>query len=639
MTNSIAQRIADFLKHYEPFTYLSTDEVYEIASKIKVLYLDKNQTLFQINEKTHSDFYVVNSGEIGLNITSDTDDVLIDKCDEGDIIGLRPFFAKDNYLMSAKAREETILYAIPIEVFRPYVSKNQDVLNFLLESFASNTRNPHNKENKGKLISENVIYNEQSAEIQYYQPIKYTKNPITAKSTHIVKDIAQKMTDLKIGSVIIERARLPIGIITDKDLRSKIATGQFSIDVDVKQVMSTPVITVAENLSVAEAQIMMLKYNVGHLCVTTDGTVHSEIKGIISEHDIVVAQANNPGVLLKQCKRASKSNDLRIIREKLTDLIQQSLDKSIPINHLCSIAGEINTAISRRAIELALEKMDTPPPCQFSWLSMGSQGRKEQLLLTDQDNFIVFEDVSEKQYETVKSYFLQLAERVTKTLNKVGYEYCPANMMASNPLWCKSLTDWKKQFNLWINAPGDNGILMCSIFFDYDLVYGEESFVDKLTQNIFDNTHKNEIFFAYLGADAIKSPPPLGFFKQFIVENDGENKDSFDIKARALMPLIDAGRLLALNKETRNVNNTYLRFKKLAELEPQNEELYEACADAFLTLLTFRTEEGLLNETSGRYLNLKELSKLDKVKLKNCFSPIQGIQELIKTRFQLTYFT
>ena len=180
---------------------------------------------------------------------------------------------------------------------------------------------------------------------------------------------------------------------------------------------------------------------------------------------------------------------------------------------------------------------------------------------------------------------------------------------------------------------------MCSIFFDYDLVYGDEAFVDKITQNIFDNTNKNELFFAYLGADAIKSPPPLGFFKQFIVENDGENKDSFDIKARALMPLIDAARLLALHKEIRNVNNTYLRYKKLAELEPQNEELYEACADAFLTLLSFRTEEGLMNENSGRYLNLKELSKLDKVKLKNSFYPIQGIQELLKTRFQLAYFT
>ncbi len=639
MNNSIAQRIADFLKYYEPFTYLNTDAIYTIATQIKVLYLEKNQILFQINDKTHESFYVVNSGEIGLNITSDSDNVLIDKCDDGDIIGLRPFFAKDNYLMTAKAREETILYAIPIEVFRPYVSENQDVLNFLLESFASNTRNPHNKENKGKLISENVIYNEQTSDIQYYQPIKYTKNPITAKANNIVKDIAKKMVDHKIGSIIVEKSNLPIGIITDKDLRSKIATGLFPIDVDAKQIMSTPVITVEENLSIAEAQIMMLKYNVGHLCVTIDGTIHSEIKGIISEHDIVVAQANNPGVLLKQSKRALNSTDLRVIREKLSDLIQQSLDKNIPINHINAIAGEINVAITKRAIDLAIEKMGTPPPTSFAWLNIGSQGRKEQLLLTDQDNALVFNDVPEKEYESVKAYFLEIAQRVTKTLNKVGYEFCPAEMMASNPLWCKSLSDWKRQYNLWINAPGDNGILMCSIFFDYDLVYGDEVLIEKITQSIFDNTHKNDLFYAYLGADAIKSPPPLGFFKQFVVENDGENKDTFDIKARALMPLIDAGRILTINKEIRNVNNTYLRYKKLAELEPQNQDLYEACADAFLTLLTFRTEEGLKNESNGRYLNLSELSKLDKVKLKNCFSPIEGIQELLKTRFQLTYFT
>ena len=639
MSNSIALRIADFLKLYEPFSYLAADAIYNIACHINVLYLEKNKKLFQINEKTHAFFYVVHSGEIGLNITSDTDDVLIDKCDEGDIIGLRPFFAKDNYLMTAKAREESIVYAIPIDIFKPYVIENQAVLSFLLESFASNTRNPHSKENKGKLLSENVIYNEQTSEIQYYQPIKYTKNPFTTQAFSIVKNVAQTMVEHKIGSIIVANNNLPVGIVTDKDFRSKIATGIFSIDATVQQIMSSPVITVPENLSIAEAQIVMLKHNIGHLCITLDGTVHSEIKGVLSEHDIVVAQANNPGVLIKQCKRAYNSSDLKLIREKLSDLIQQSIDKNIPINHLCSIVAEINIALTKKAIELAIKKIGISPPCRFAWLSMGSQGRKEQLLLTDQDNFIVFEDVKETEYESVKSYFIALATRVTKTLNKVGYDYCPAQMMASNPLWCKSLTDWKKQFNLWINAPSDNGILMCSIFFDYDLVFGDEELINKLTQNIFDNTNKNEIFYAYLGADAVKSMPPLGFFRQFIVESNGENKDTFDVKAKALLPLIDAARLLAINKQIKTVSNTFLRFKRLAEIEPQNSDLYEACADAFLTLITFKTKEGLQNDNSGRYLNLKELSKLDKVKLKNCFSPIEGIQELIKTRFQLTYFT
>ncbi|HYD90633.1 MAG TPA: putative nucleotidyltransferase substrate binding domain-containing protein, partial [Flavobacterium sp.] len=137
--------------------------------------------------------------------------------------------------------------------------------------------------------------------------------------------------------------------------------------------------------------------------------------------------------------------------------------------------------------------------------------------------------------------------------------------------------------------------------------------------------------------DALRNPPPLGFFRQFLVESDGEHKDEFDIKSRALEPLIDAARLLALNHNLIEITNTYHRFKKLAELEPNNAELYDECAEAFNTLMRFRTEEGLLNNSDGKYLNLDELSKSDKVKLKNCFQPINDIQDMIKNRFSITY--
>lgn len=639
MKNSIAERIADFLKNFPPFSSLSFVELVTIANEIQVLHLEKNKVLFKVGDQTHSFFYIVKDGAIGLSVTSDVDEALIDKCDEGDILGLRPFFAKDNYLMTAKAREESLVYAIPIEIFKPYVSKNQDVLSFLLESFASNTRNPYDKENKGKLISENVIYDDQNSEIQFFQPISYTKNPITTTRKDLVKNVAQLMTKRKIGSVIIEENQLPLGIVTDKDLRSKIATGLFSIDITVDQIMSAPVITVPENISIAETQMMMLKHNIGHLCVTEDGSNKSPIIGIISEHDVVVAQANNPGVLLKQTKRSTRSKELKVVREKLTDLIQNSLDKNIPIQHISNIAGELNNAITKRAVELAIEKMDASPPTQFAWLSIGSQGRKEQLLITDQDNALVFDDVEDENYDSTKKYFLELADKVTKTLNKIGFEFCPAEMMASNPMWCKSLSDWNNQFNTWINTPGEKGILMCSIFFDYDVAFGDEKLVDLMTDNIFKQLKNNELFYAYLGTDALRNPPPLGFFRQFLVENDGEHKDAFDIKSRALMPLIDAARLLTLSLDVKGIQNTYNRYKKLAEIEPQNAELFDNCAEAFSVLSRFRTEEGLQNNSTGRYLNLNELSKTDKVKLKYAFQPIREVQEVIKNRFQLTYFT
>jgi CBS domain-containing protein len=390
MKNSIAERIADFLEKHPPFCSLGVNDLIAISKESQVLHLEKNQVLFNVMDAPHSFFYIVKEGAVGISVAYDAAEVLIDKCDEGDIIGLHPFFAKDNYLMTAKASEESLLYAIPIAVFKPYVFNNSAVSGFLLESFASNTRNPYDAEHKGKLILERGIDNEEEATIHYFKPISYTANPVTANRKDTVKSVAQTMTQRRIGSVIIRENQLPIGIITDKDLRSKIATGLFTVEATADQIMSAPVITVPANGSVAETQLMMLQYNIGHLCVTSDGTRESEIIGIISEHDVVVAQANNPGVLVKQSKRADSAQGLKAVRENLTQLIQNVLSVNIPITHVCQIVGEINNTITRRAIELSIVKMGEEPPVPFAWLNIGSQGRKEQLLMTDQDNALVF---------------------------------------------------------------------------------------------------------------------------------------------------------------------------------------------------------------------------------------------------------
>ncbi|MXN90456.1 CBS domain-containing protein [Flavobacterium sp. Sd200] len=637
MKNPVAQNVADFLKQYPPFSSLLINELLDIAAHCKVLYLEKNQILFRGGDATHSDFYIVKDGAVGLSLTSDAEETLIDKCDEGDILGLRPFFAKNDYLLTARAREESLVYGIPIAVFEPYVVQNPKVLNFLLESFASQTRNPYDKERSGRLLSENTIFSEQEVDIQYFQPIKYTRNPITANPDDVLMFIAKTMANSSIGSVIIQQDQLPIGIITDRDLRSKIATGLFPITVEAQEVMTSPVITVPENISVAEAQMIMLKHNVGHLCVTRDGSDKSIVSGIISEHDVVAAQANTPGVLLKQTRRATNNKELKYVREKLTDLIQSSIDKNIPISHISNIVAEINIALTRRAIELAVIKIGTHPPVRFTWVNIGSQGRKEQLLLTDQDNALVFEDVEDSQYDSVKRYFIELAELVTESLNKVGYEFSPHNIMARNPQWCKSLTDWIKQYNIWINTPAEKGVEISTLFFDFDFIYGFPAIEDALTETIQQNISRNKKFFAFLANDTLKNLPPLGFFRQFLLESDGDHKDNFDIKARALEPLIDAARLLALSYGLTEITNTYHRYKKLADLEPQHADLYDECAEAFNVLQKFRTENGLINSSNGRYLNLDELSKTDKVKLKNCFQPINDIQDLIKNRFSLTF--
>ena len=202
MSNSVAENIANFLKEYSPFSYLNHEELIQVATSIGVINLDKHKVLFQINDKLHDSFYVVASGTINLSVIADAEETLLNKCYPGDVFGLRPFFAKNNYMMTAKSREDSIVYAIPIAVFKPFVAQNSQVLDFLLESFAYNSNNPSDQ-NKGKLLSDNVVYTGQQSEIQYFQSLSYNKTPLKTKPSSLVKDVAQMMTDNLTNSVIV----------------------------------------------------------------------------------------------------------------------------------------------------------------------------------------------------------------------------------------------------------------------------------------------------------------------------------------------------------------------------------------------------------------------------------------------------
>ena len=633
MKNTIAERIFDFLKDFPPFNFLDKDELYSISANVQVIYLENNSYIFNQNEKVHDSFYIVKDGAIGV-FRDDT--ILVDKCDEGDIFGLRAIIAKDDYLLSAKSIEESIVYSISSDILETIIEKNDDANKFLLASFATNTRNPYSDDDKGVLFANIETLQKNESSFTEVQSADYSKNPVTCKVNTSIKEAALTMTNKHVGSIVIVENKKPLGIITDKDLRTKIATGTVSIDETVDKIMSSPVITFPEYITVAEAQIAMLQNKITHLCITKNGTPDSELCGILSEHDIIVIHGNNPSVLIKEVKRAKSAETLKIIRDKAQDLLEGYLEQNIPIFFVSKIISAITDAITKKAIEISLDEMDSKPPVKFGWLALGSQGRSEQLLLTDQDNALVFEDVPKEKYKKAHNYFLKLAKKVTHKLNTVGYEFCPADMMASNKKWCLSLTQWKHQFDNWITHPDEDKIMLCTIFFDYDLIYGDKELVEEMSDSIFESIDKYEIFLNFLGLNALKNPPPLSFFRQFLVEDSGEHKDQFDIKARAMMPLVDSARLLVLSQNIKNSNNTILRFEKMAELEPQNKELYLSCINAFKVLLRFRTNQGLKHNDSGRFIDLNPLTKSDRLKLKGCFKPIKNIQELIKVRFKLS---
>ncbi len=635
MKNTIAERILDFLKGYPPFNLIPKPTLLEIAKKVEIHYFEKDQIIFSQNDSPHEHFYIIYEGAFRLYRFAEGKKHVLDICDEGDLFGLRPLIMKENYLMGAAANEETILYGIPINLFNDIILNYPKVSQFLIASFATNTRDPFSEKHKGKLFANIQAIKKVENSFSETQAVKYTPNPITCNATTTIKEAAIIMTENVINSIVITENKKPIGIITDKDIRTKVGTGHYKITDIAEKIMSHPVFTFPEKLAVAEAQIALLKHKVSHLCITKDGTNNSELVGILAEQDLNLIQGNNPLLLIKEIKKAKDAETLKYIRFRAGDLTKGYIEQEIPIYFVTKVISEINTAITKRAIQLSIKEIGKEPPTDFTWFAVGSQGRKEQLLMTDQDNALVFENVDESEYKNVKCYFLELATKVTEKLNIVGFDYCPANIMASNPKWCLSLKEWKQQFKEWIKDPIPEKILLSIIFYDFELIYGNQELYDNMAKSVLKHIKKNQSFLGFLGKVTLDNPAPLGFFKQFLVELDGENKDSFDIKSRAIRPLTDAARIFSLYHGLQ-INNSIARFEKLMEVEPQNADLFESCANAFKILLQFRTLQGLTNNNTGRYVDINNLSKADRLKLKSCFKPIKNIQDSLKLRFKIT---
>ena len=642
MPNQVAYRVYDFLKEIEPFSYLDRTALLRVAGRVEVRYQPPGTVVFRPGEPPRDRFFVVKEGVIELySEDQQGNELLVERCGEGEVFGIRPLLAEDNYVFLARAVEESLLYAVNSEGFRELISNYPRVLEYLLTSMAGSSR--YAVEYRAAMGAQR---NEQPAtnpDLQSLHAAQRTREPVVCSPTETIIQAARLMTEEEVGSIIVVDPDLrPVGIVTDRDLRRSVATALVSRQAPVSEIMSSPVLCITDAATITDVQIRMLRSGFHHLVLTEDGTDKTRVTGVVSEHDLLLAQGNSPAVLIQEISRANSSRYLRELRDSAESILRGYLEKQVAISHITAVMTQINDEIIRKCMKLGLARMQADghgnPPALFDWLALGSQGRGEQLLRTDQDNALIFEDVAEEKYNSVKSYFLKLADFVTEFLNDAGYDYCDGDMMASNPKWCLSVSKWKEQFSHWMHENTAENLLNTSIFFDYRGVWGDGSLPDKLTTHIFEEMdNQSTRFQASLAQAALQNPSPLTFFRNFVVERSGEHKDQFDLKARAMRPLTDAARVLILQAREGKINNTLRRYEALARLEPQNATLYTEAAEAYETLIRLRAELGLKRKDSGRFVRPEELSQVQRLLLRNSFNPVKDIQQLLELRFQLTF--
>lgn len=644
--NVIVRRVAEFLKSYPPFSFLAEEDLEKVATSIEIRYVEKDELLFRQGQPAEAHFFILKEGSILLTESVKGSEEIKEFCDEGDVFGVLALLGKRPYVLSARAAENSLLYIIPVEIFSEVLDRNGRVAMYFAAGFASGqvvVRAKLSEEHKRPTMFKNdstdhslLIFSDQSH-------VNFSKEVLTCTGELSIQEAAIRMTEKQVSSIVIlDEADFPIGIATDKDLRTKVIAKGLVADAKIAEIMSSPVLTARPEASFSELYLTMIKNRLHHLILTEDGTDRSPVQGILSDHDVLLSMGNSPAVLIHGLLNTQNPKEMRVIRDRAEDMLRYYLENEVAMDFVASVMTEVNDVIIRQAVALARKDLQVDFPgmekVKFCFLSMGSEGREEQLLRTDQDNAIVFEDVEEDKKQEAQAYFLQLGTAVVEVLLTCGFAPCPGNIMASNREWVQPLSAWKEYFSNWILTPTEKALTSASIFFDFRKIVGSTDLAESMSLHIFEEIQKKKFFLPFLAQNAMLNPPPLGFFRDFVVEKSGENKDEFDIKARAMMPLADLARLLILSHGVIGVNNTFKRYERLIELEPKNKELFEQAGEAYEILMRLRALQGLKTDTSGRFIKPDGLGKLQRQILKSTFVPISELQDMVKVRFQLDYF-
>ncbi|WP_439483001.1 DUF294 nucleotidyltransferase-like domain-containing protein [Cyclobacterium plantarum] len=648
MANVIVNRVIEFLKKYPPFSFLSPELLAQVAREVDLVYFEEGEFLFQKGEPAKSYFFVVKEGAIKLTDHFEGKEETVEICDEGDVFGVLALLGKRPYILNARADENSLVMAVPVGVFEKILSENNKVSLYFASGFASGqvvvrsglsqTQKVRTLFGRDRDTNENglMLFSGQTS-IQFSHPVIYCHTGNT------VAEAVEKMSREKVGSIIIvDENKHPKGIITDKDLRNRLIARNLPYSTPVTKIMSRPVVTAKKDMEFSQVYLNMVKHRLHHLVFTEDGSSDSPLIGIISDHDILLSQGNSPAVLIKALQESQDIHELAKLRNQAEGMLKYFLENELAIEFIAGILTEINDTLIRRAIAMARSRHEAVFPelrdLQFCFLALGSEGRGEQLLRTDLDNAIVYEDVADELKEKARNFMHLIARDVMDILFACDFHSCPAEMMANNPQWCQPLGQWKKYFSQWIREPDPQSLMMATIFFDFRAVSGKQALADALTQHVYEEINQGKVFLNFFAKNALLNPPPLGFFRNFMIEKSGKHAEKFDIKLRAMMPLADAARVLILSHQVVGINNTFKRYEKLAELEPNQAALYRDAGKAYEIFMRIRALEGLSTASSGRFIQPDSLGKLQRQLLKNAFFPIDEIQKILKVRFQLDYF-
>ncbi|GAB4333535.1 MAG: DUF294 nucleotidyltransferase-like domain-containing protein [Desulfobulbaceae bacterium] len=623
----------EFFREVMPFNTLDEERLARLTRNCRIDFFPKGTRLFKAGETEVKYLYVIQRGGVKCYIVDDEGEVTLkDYRGEGAAFGALALIRGTRANLDVETVEDTFCFLVPGEVFLELINEQPGFAQYYLKSLSNKvvaTAYSELRRHKWTRHGDEDLYlfTKRAGEL-----VK-TLREVPASTT--VRDAAAAMTRFRVGSLLIHADDAPetiIGIITDKDLRSKVLAQGIDYNTPVSEIMSSPVQTVEAQAICFEVLLRMMTTNIHHLAVERGG----KIIGVITSHDILLQQGHSPYYLFKEILSQNTFQGIYPLSQKIPDMIRNLIKEGGKAGNISRMIAILNDHILERILTLLQDQLG-PPPVPFCFLLLGSEGRREQTFRTDQDNAIIYADPeTEDQRKDAESYFKVFAAQAIDHLVNCGYPLCPGDIMARNPKWCQPFSTWCSYFERWVSAPDPEELLNAMIFFDFRCGYGDASLADRLRDHLFALTRRQEIYLMHLARDCLSQRVPLSFFKTFIVEKDGEHKNTLDIKLQGITPFVNFARLMALRYEIRETN-TLARLHALAEKRHISVDLLQASTNAYELQMQLRLVHQLHQIDNGilpdNYINPANLTELEKRTLKEAFGVIERLQGLLKTIF------
>ncbi len=569
-------------------------------------------------------------GEQNVAKASDADTWL--ELTEGECFPLGALLANRSVASTYRAGTDTFCYELPAAAFSELIGMSAAFRDFCTRRIANLLE--HSKQVIQAQYSQSSVEQQSLA-----SPLSaiIRRVPVTCTPESTVRQVLNIMKEQRIGSMVAADGEgRPLGIVTLHDVLDRIAIPQIDLDQPVINVMSTQLSSLPPQALAHEAALLMARQGFRHVLI-----VESEkLVGLVSEKDLFALQRVGLRQIGSSIRHAETVEALRQGASDIRHMARNMMAQGVAPEQLTQFISTFNDLIAERIVELECKASGiagTPLRDGLCWMALGSEGRFEQTLNTDQDNAIIFRVPAGMTADQVREKLLPIARRINETLDQCGFPLCKGEIMASNPKWCMSLEEWKRAFSAWISGGSPESLLHASIFFDFRPLCGEHQLAQDLRGWLSRVASENSRFLHMMAENALRNRPPLGVVRDFVVGK--ENK--IDLKLNGITPFVDAARIFSLAAGVTDTN-TVQRLRQSAEKMRMDSSEIDAWIDALLFIQVLRmrrhdeaSAQGVDDQALDNLIDPEKLNELDRRILKEAFRQARKLQARLAMEYHL----